>query len=131
MQAAQHRAGAQDRIYEVFPLVCPTCGGAMRIIAFITAAPTVRDMLVHLGEPTAPPRIAPARGPPLWETPGAEHELTPDPALPPTPAYAFDQRPRQSTTTYPVAQCDTGRMGAMKAKSPASESWLVLRECLK
>ncbi len=80
------------RIYEVFPLVCPTCGGAMRIIAFITAAPTVRDILVHLGEPTAPPRIAPARGPPLWETPGAEHELTPDPALPPTPAYAFDQR---------------------------------------
>ena len=65
---------------------------AHRIIAFITAAPTVRDILVHLGEPTAPPRIAPARGPPLWETAGAEHELTPDPALPPTPAYEFDQR---------------------------------------
>jgi hypothetical protein len=33
----------------------------MRIIAFITDGPTVRDILDHLGEPTAPPRIAPAR----------------------------------------------------------------------
>ena len=41
----------------------------MRIIAFITGASTLRDILVHLGEPTAPPRIAPARGPPLWEAP--------------------------------------------------------------
>ena len=44
----------------------------MRIIAFITDAPTVRDLLAHLGEPMAPPRIAPARGPPLWEAADAE-----------------------------------------------------------
>ena len=36
------------RIYEVFPLVCPNGGGAMRIIAFITDASTVRDILAHL-----------------------------------------------------------------------------------
>ena len=80
------------RIYEVFPLVCPLCGADMRVIAFITDPATMRDILVHLGEPTAPPRIAPARGPPLWETADAEHEPTPDPALPPTPAFEFDQR---------------------------------------
>jgi hypothetical protein len=40
-------------------------------IAFITDGPTVRDILVHLGEPTAPPRIAPARGPPPWDLPDA------------------------------------------------------------
>ena len=44
----------------------------MRIIAFITDASTIRDILGHLGEPTAPPRIAPARGPPLREATGAE-----------------------------------------------------------
>ena len=55
------------RIDEVFPLVCPICVGAMRSIAFITDAPTVREILVHLGELTAPPRIASARGTPLWE----------------------------------------------------------------
>ena len=27
------------RIYEVFPLLCPVCGGQMRIIAFITPSP--------------------------------------------------------------------------------------------
>ena len=68
------------------------CGGAMRIIAFITDAPTVRDLLAHLREPTAPPRIAPARGPPLWEAASTEHDPLPDLALPPTPAYEFDQR---------------------------------------
>ena len=51
------------RIYEVFPLRCTHCGADMRIIAFITYGPTVRDILVHLGEPTTPPRIAPTRGP--------------------------------------------------------------------
>ncbi len=40
------------RIDEVFPLVCPRCGGEMRIIAFITDAGAVRDILTHLGEPT-------------------------------------------------------------------------------
>jgi hypothetical protein len=77
---------------EVFPLVCPLCGANMRVIAFITDAAAIRDILVHLGEPTAPPRSAPARGPPLWETADTEHEPTPDPALPPTPAFEFDQR---------------------------------------
>ena len=52
----------------------------------------LRDILAHLGEPTAPPRIAPARGPPLWEAVSAKHAPTPDPALLPTPAFEFDQR---------------------------------------
>ena len=43
----------------------------MRVIAFITDPPTIHDILVHLGEPTAPPQIAPARGPPLCDLPDA------------------------------------------------------------
>jgi hypothetical protein len=79
------------RIYEVFPLLCPHCGAEMHIIAFITDGPTVRDLLAHLGEPTAPPRIPPARGPPLWEATELVQDSPPDPALQPAPAYAFDQ----------------------------------------
>ena len=80
------------RIYEVFPLLCPLCGAEMRIIAFITDPSTVRDILDHLGEPTAPPRIAPARGPPLWEATGAAHDPSADPLLQSAPAFEFDQR---------------------------------------
>ena len=36
------------RIYEVDPLVCPRCGGAMRIIAFITEPRVISAILKHL-----------------------------------------------------------------------------------
>lgn len=40
----------------------PLDGAEMRVIVFITDLPTIHDILVHLREPTAPPRIASARG---------------------------------------------------------------------
>ena len=55
------------RIYEVFPLLCPMCGGQMRLIAFITEGLQIRKILDHIGEDCEPPHIAPARGPPLCE----------------------------------------------------------------
>lgn len=55
------------RIYEVFPLLCPLCGGQMRIIAFITHSADIRHILDHIGADSEPPRISPARGPPLWD----------------------------------------------------------------
>jgi hypothetical protein len=55
------------RIYEVFPLLCPLCGGQMRIIAFITDSADIRQILECIGAETEPPRITPARGPPLWD----------------------------------------------------------------
>ena len=54
------------RIYEVFPLLCPMCGGQMRIIAFITFSADIHKILEHIGVDTQAPRITPARGPPLW-----------------------------------------------------------------
>ncbi len=43
----------------------------MHSVAFIAEAAALRQILVHLGEPTSPPRLAAARGPPLWEMPDA------------------------------------------------------------
>jgi hypothetical protein len=96
--AAIHRRAARyawalllARIYEVFPLVCPRCSGEIRIIAFITDAGAVCDILTHLGEPTSPPRLMRARAPPLWEMLGAARgEDEPQPQ--PVPEYEFDQR---------------------------------------
>ena len=88
----QHRKAAPyvwalllARIYEVLPLLCPKCGGDMRIIAFITEGP-VREILGHLGESTSAPR-----GPPLWEIQDSGSDSI-DPQAQPKPDYEFDQR---------------------------------------
>jgi hypothetical protein len=63
----------------------------MRIIAFINEGSVIRKILGHLGEPTSPPPLAPARGPPLWERSATEQRET-DPQAEPAPDYEFDQR---------------------------------------
>ena len=92
------RAVLIARIYEVFPLQCPICGGPMRIIAFITHSADIRQILDHIGAESEPARIAPARGPPLWDgcdaqagegsQIGSEWDL----AAQRTPDYEVDQR---------------------------------------
>ena len=76
------------RIYEVFPLVCPRCGGEVEIISFINEPPTVRAILTHIGEPTEAPPISPSRGPPDWELFDQTAEFDP---LDPEAEYDFDQ----------------------------------------
>jgi hypothetical protein len=44
----------------------------MRIIAFITFSADVHKILEHIGVDAEAPRIAPARGPPLWDESGAQ-----------------------------------------------------------
>ena len=52
------------RIYECLPLICPRCGEAMRIVAFIQEPQTIERILRHIGEPTEAPQVLPARAPP-------------------------------------------------------------------
>jgi hypothetical protein len=86
------------RIYEVFPLLCPICGGQMRLIAFITEGTQIRRILDHIGVDSEPPQISPARGPPLWDDcdahvgEGIEVEPDWDLAAQPAPDYEVDQR---------------------------------------
>jgi len=85
------------RIYEVFPLLCPLCGGQMRLIAFITNGAEVRKILQHIGVDCEPPHITPARGPPLWDDcdahvgEGADGEPDWDMAAQPALDYEVDQ----------------------------------------
>lgn len=99
----RHRAASRylwamllARIYEAFPLACPICHAQMRIIAFITDASTVQKILDHIGESTQPPRISPARGPPLWEAATSSEQAGNDPqwdsSAQPEPVFEFDQR---------------------------------------
>jgi hypothetical protein len=100
-----HRAAARSRwarllarIYEVFPLTCPDCGGDMRILAFITAAEPADAILTHLGLPTGPPPLTPARGPPQ---PELSFDAEPDLDLDQTPVYDL-------TEPEPIPDFDCG-----------------------
>ena len=75
--------------YEVFPLLCPKCGGQMRLIAFITEAMQIRKILDHIGADSEPPHIALARGSPDGETYVMESALLPDVSL--VKAWRADQ----------------------------------------
>ena len=98
------------RIYEVFPLICPTCQTPLTFIAFLTEPEPITQILAHIGGPTSPPLTHPARGPPQTElamgpgggeTEEAVQEFSPDdldqtpqfdPAEPePSPEDDFDQ----------------------------------------
>jgi len=52
------------RLYEALPLVCSRCGSPMKIVAFVTEPDSLRPLLLHVGEPTEPLPLRPARGPP-------------------------------------------------------------------
>ena len=51
----------------MFPLLCPLCGGQVRLIAFINEGTQIRRLLDHIGVDSEPPQISPVRGPPLWD----------------------------------------------------------------
>ena len=52
------------RIYDVFPLVCPQCGGSMRVLSVVTEIQSVEKILTHINEPIDAPVMTPRRGPP-------------------------------------------------------------------
>ena len=79
------------RIYELLPLLCPKCGGALQVIAFITEAAAIQATPGHLGEPEQPPRLRPARGPPPCEMPARGSDAI-NPRAQPMPDHEFGTR---------------------------------------
>ena len=88
------------RIYDVRPLVCPSCGASMSIIAFITDPVPVRSVLAHLDLPTRPPPLSPARAPPQgilgFDQSGGFDPTDPEPILSLRSALQGEISPRSS-----------------------------------
>jgi len=55
------------RLFEVLPLLCTRCHSPMEILSFVTEKSAIQRILHHLGLPTEPPPISPARDPPQAE----------------------------------------------------------------
>ncbi|MES9858571.1 MAG: transposase [Sedimenticola sp.] len=79
------------RIYEINPLVCPRCGGEMRIIAFVTESEPVGRILRHIGEPDCAPVITPARGPPDFCLELDQSQAWADDGVDPVAVFEYDQ----------------------------------------
>ena len=62
--AAQSWAACLRKVFEVDPLLCPSCQAEMVPIAIITENRELTRLLAHLGLPTEFPKTKPARGPP-------------------------------------------------------------------
>ena len=52
------------RVYEFDVLVCPACGGRMRVLATLTEETSIASFLRGIGVSSEVPRFAPARSPP-------------------------------------------------------------------
>jgi len=63
-RAQARRARLIRQVYEVDPLVCPQCGGAMKVIALIDRPAVIQRILEHLGLSTAAPSLRTPPDPP-------------------------------------------------------------------
>jgi len=79
------------KIFEINPLLCPSCGGEMKIIAFVTETAPIRKILRHIGEREHAPAISPSRDPPIFCTEIDQTQYGDDHAAKPITEYEFDQ----------------------------------------
>ena len=79
------------KIFAINPLLCPSCGGEMKIIAFVTEGQPIGRILQHIGEPDHAPAISPARDPPIYCAEIDQTQYWDDNAVNPTAEYEFDQ----------------------------------------
>ncbi len=70
-EATRRWAALLQQIFEVDPLACPTCHGAMRIVAFITQTSVIDQILTHLRTRAAHATHAGARSPPSTRAPAS------------------------------------------------------------
>jgi hypothetical protein len=70
-----------QRVYQVDPLICPHCGGAMKIVAFIEAhqVDVLERILRHCGLWKPPPPRPPPRPPPAAMSPSRRPRPRPGP----------------------------------------------------
>ena len=68
-EAARRWADLLQHIFEIDPVACPTCHGTMRVVACITQASVIDQILAHFRARPAPAANAGARSPPSTRAP--------------------------------------------------------------
>jgi hypothetical protein len=68
-EASRRWAALLQQVFEVDPLACPACQGAMRIVAFITQSSVIDQILAHLRTRAARESHTEPRSPPSTRAP--------------------------------------------------------------
>jgi hypothetical protein len=56
------------RTFQIDVEICPNCGGHLKLRALVIEAHNIERLLRYLGEPLEPPKRAPARDPPYFQS---------------------------------------------------------------
>lgn len=56
------------RTFGLDPEICGRCGGPMKVVALVTEPESISRTLRSIGEPTDPPPLSAARGPPYYQS---------------------------------------------------------------
>ncbi|MFN8859912.1 MAG: hypothetical protein ACK5ZR_06315 [Gemmatimonadaceae bacterium] len=70
-EASRRWATLLQQMFEVDPLVCPTCHGPMRVVAFITQPSVIDQILTHLRTHASREAHAGPRSPPSTRAPAS------------------------------------------------------------
>jgi hypothetical protein len=94
------------RVFAIEIFVCGRCGGDMQLLAYISEAKVVEKILTHLGQPTSPLPLSPARLP-------AQLDL-------------FDEREERRTDARLSSPIRHGRsQGSRAPPEPEDGEWMV------
>lgn len=110
-EASRRWATLLQQIFEVDPLACPSCHGAMRIVAIITQTSVIDQILTHLRTHASREAHAGPRSPPSARRIGPRRHRAPHGARRSQPPFP---RPSRRTNESagpppPASRCSCGR----------------------
>ncbi len=115
-EASRRWAALLQQIFEVGPLACPSCHSPMRIVAFITQASVIDQILAHLRARLAPAAHTGARSPPPAR--GAPHRRGPPRAGARHAPHARSLPPRRPHEVAPPPDAPRPRGDVRRARRP-------------
>ncbi|MFN9453984.1 MAG: penicillin acylase family protein [Gemmatimonadota bacterium] len=120
-EASRRWATLLQQIFEVDPLVCPTCHGPMRVVAFITQTSVIDQILAHLRTRDAREAHAGPRSPPSTRAPASRGTTRAPRPFADAPPVTCVRPQRPATTRGPSAWAavpPARLMGPRRHRSP-------------
>jgi len=106
LEARRSWARLIRQVYEVDPLLCPRCGGTMKILAVIERPAIIRQIFAHLGLPAVAPSLRAPPDPPDGSAADPPREWSYEPFFDdlPVPDPCLGSRGQRASLSGPVSR---------------------------